>query len=92
MFSRTENLQTFTRSYPVVSLFILIQVALFVIEQLGGLLNLTFSPLSAGAAINLLIGQGEWWRVVTATFWSICCLLFARRYARERFDVLHENQ
>ena len=82
MFSRTENLQTFTRSYPVVSLFILIQVALFVIEQLGALLNLTFSPLSAGAAINLLIGQGEWWRVITATFlhydfWHIAFNTFA---------------
>lgn len=82
MFSRTENLQTFTRSYPVVSLFILIQVALFVIEQLNQLLGFGFSPLSYGSAINLFIANGEWWRVVTATFlhydfWHIAFNTFA---------------
>ncbi|MET4655863.1 MULTISPECIES: rhomboid family intramembrane serine protease [unclassified Exiguobacterium] len=82
MFSRTENLQTFTRSYPVVSLFILIQVALFVIEQLNAFFNFGFSPLNYGAAINLFIGNGEWWRVVTATFlhydfWHIAFNTFA---------------
>jgi len=68
MFNRTENLKTFTRSYPVVSLFILIQVSLFVIELLNDWLALPYSPLYYGSAINLFIAQGEWWRVVTATF------------------------
>ncbi|MRH43630.1 rhomboid family intramembrane serine protease [Aquibacillus halophilus] len=66
MFIRTENFKEFIRFYPIVTIIIAIQLVIWlsvlIIPPLG---NLIFQW---GAGVNLLINQGEYWRLVTPIF------------------------
>lgn len=64
MFSRTENVQTFMRAYPLVTLFIVIQLVVFVIDSL----STTLPIVTLGGSFHLGLAQGEWYRLFTANF------------------------
>lgn len=64
MFSRTENVQTFVRAYPLVTLFIVIQLLVFVIDSLVPDLRI----VALGGSFHLALAQGEWYRLLTANF------------------------
>lgn len=64
MFSRTENVQTFIRSYPIVTLFIVIQLLVFVIDSFVPTLRI----VSLGGSFHLALAEGQWYRLVTANF------------------------
>ncbi len=62
MFVRTENFRTFTRLYPIITTIVAIHLVLWLVVQFSAtVLNLTIG-------FNLLIWQGEIWRLVTPIF------------------------
>jgi len=65
MFSRTENFKQYTKYYPVVSMFIAINLIFYVLTILPGVGVLV---LNYGIQINFLIQNGEWWRIFSAMF------------------------
>lgn len=65
MFNRNEKLSDYIKLYPMVSTFLLINIAVYVIGLVPSIGNWIFAK---GAAINFLIAQGEYWRVITAVF------------------------
>jgi len=65
MFSRTENFKQYTKYYPVVSTFIAINLIFYVLTILPGVGVLV---LNYGIQVNLLIQNGEWWRIFSAMF------------------------
>jgi len=65
MFSRTENFKQYTKYYPVVSMFIAINLIFYVLTILPGVGVLV---LNYGIQVNLLIQNGEWWRIFSAMF------------------------
>jgi len=64
MFSRTENVQTFIRAYPLVTLFIVIQLVVFVIDSLMPGLQI----VARGGSFHLALADGQWYRLLTANF------------------------
>ncbi len=66
MFTRTESFREFIRFYPIVSIIICIHIILYL------LINLPFaqgaSLFENLAGVNLLIVDGEYWRLVTPIF------------------------
>src|SRR5699024_11363634 len=66
MFIRTESFRDFLQFYPVVSTIIASQIGLwlvgFIIPPLGDWIN------TYGVGWNLLITEGEYWRLVTPIF------------------------
>lgn len=71
MFIRTESFRTYVRSYPIVTTIIVINLALYLIYEVGfvwfHILGVAkFASLFIGN--NVYIAQGEWWRVVTPIF------------------------
>ena len=66
MFTRTESFREFIRFYPIVSIIICIHIILYL------LINLPFaqgaSLFENLAGVNLLIANGEYWRLVTPIF------------------------
>lgn len=64
MFSRTENVQTFVRAYPLVTLFIVIQLLVFVIDSFVPSLRI----VTLGGSFHLALAEGQWYRLVTANF------------------------
>ena len=65
MFIRTENFKQFRTYYPVVFALIIINIAVYALSILPIIGDLIFEY---GVSINLLITNGEIWRVLTATF------------------------
>ncbi|AVK86385.1 rhomboid family intramembrane serine protease [Lysinibacillus sp. B2A1] len=65
MFSRTENFKQYTKYYPVVSMFIAINLIFYVLTILPGIGVLV---LNYGIQVNFLIQNGEWWRIFSAMF------------------------
>jgi rhomboid protease GluP len=66
MFIRTESFSQFIRLYPIVSLIILIHLLLFSVTLIPFLPEIWVYEHLAG--INLLIFNGEWWRLITPIF------------------------
>ncbi|WP_082235571.1 rhomboid family intramembrane serine protease [Halobacillus massiliensis] len=67
MFVRTESFQEFLKFYPVVSILVAINLGLWLfidILQLGPALEF----YRFGIGNNYLLGQGEWWRIITPIF------------------------
>lgn len=65
MFIRRESFQQYIRLYPVVSVIIALNVLIFILTILPGIGQ---EILFAGASVNGLIANGEWWRVITSMF------------------------
>ncbi|QFT87349.1 Rhomboid protease GluP [Bacillus sp. THAF10] len=62
MFVRTENFRTFIRLYPIITTIVAIHLVLWLVVQFSG----TFYNLTIG--FNMLVWQGEYWRLVTPIF------------------------
>lgn len=62
MFVRTENFRTFRRLYPIITMIVAINLVLWLLVQISP----TFLNLTVG--FNLLVWQGEIWRLVTPIF------------------------
>jgi rhomboid protease GluP len=65
MFIRNENFRSFLRLYPIISIIIALHIVVFI--------ALNFFPnryglLTLGVGSNTLIGQGEYWRLLTPIF------------------------
>ncbi|CAM5206681.1 Rhomboid protease GluP OS=Ureibacillus acetophenoni OX=614649 GN=SAMN05877842_111142 PE=3 SV=1 [Ureibacillus acetophenoni] len=65
MFIRRENFKQFIKFYPVVSFIIAINLIIYILTIPSEMRELLFTY---GMSVNLLISNGEWWRVVTSTF------------------------
>lgn len=69
MFIRTESFQQFIRLYPVVTTIVVIHLALFLSMQLPIFpQNLILETL---AGVNILIENGEYWRLLTPIFMHV---------------------
>lgn len=66
MFVRTESFKQFLAFYPVISIIIAIQFLIFIVLNIPIFPNNWLLELTAG--INLLIIQGEYWRLLTPIF------------------------
>lgn len=68
MFVRTEkSIKEFMRYYPIVSALVIIHLVLWLISDF---ISLPFGTLIEdwGKGVNYLIGQGEYWRLLTSIF------------------------
>ena len=65
MFIRRENFNQFLKLYPVVSSIIAINFIVYIITMVP---NLGDEVFYTGMSVNYLIGDGQWWRVVTSLF------------------------
>lgn len=65
MFSRTESFSQYTKSYPVVSTIIAINILVHLLSMLPILGDIIFNY---GAGANFLISEGQWWRFITPMF------------------------
>ena len=65
MFTRTESFSEYIRFYPMVTIFLFINILVFLITLLPGI---GYIVLDGGMGINYLIADGEWWRFVTPMF------------------------
>lgn len=65
MFIRKESFKQFIKFYPVVSFIIGLNLLIYILTILPVLGDLFFY---SGMSINYLIGEGQWWRIVTSVF------------------------
>lgn len=65
MFIRRENFKQFLKLYPVVSTIIAINFIVYIITMVPYIGDEVFYT---GMSVNYLIGNGQWWRVVTSLF------------------------
>ena len=65
MFIRRENFKQFIKFYPVVSIIIAINLFFYILTLSPAMKTTLFNN---GASFNLLIENGEWWRVITSIF------------------------
>ncbi|MDN4495473.1 rhomboid family intramembrane serine protease [Ureibacillus aquaedulcis] len=65
MFIRRENFNQFLKLYPVVSTIIAINFIVYIITMLP---NIGDEIFYSGASVNYLIGDGQWWRIITSLF------------------------
>ncbi|MCP3029246.1 rhomboid family intramembrane serine protease [Halobacillus sp. A5] len=67
MFVRTESFQEFIKFYPIVSGLIVIHLVLWLFIDIFQL-SFAMQILREGIGNNYLVGQGEYWRLVTPIF------------------------
>ncbi|MFP3917534.1 rhomboid family intramembrane serine protease [Lysinibacillus telephonicus] len=65
MFIRKESFKQFIKFYPVVSFIIGLNLIVYILTILPVLGDFFFY---SGMSVNYLIGEGQWWRVVTSIF------------------------
>ena len=65
MFTRTESFSEYIRFYPMVTIFLFINILVFLITLIPGI---GYIVLNSGMGLNYLIADGEWWRFVTPMF------------------------
>lgn len=65
MFIRKESFKQFIKFYPVVSFIIGLNLIVYILTILPVLGDFFFY---SGMSVNYLIGEGQWWHVVTSIF------------------------
>ncbi|MFJ8063400.1 rhomboid family intramembrane serine protease [Psychrobacillus sp. NPDC096426] len=65
MFTRTENFKQYMQFYPVVSTLLALNIAIYILTNIPILGDAIYSR---GVHFNLLISEGEYWRLVTPMF------------------------
>ena len=65
MFTRRESFSEYIRFYPIVTIFLALNIGIFLITLLPVIGD---QLLYAGMGINFLITKGEWWRFLTPMF------------------------
>lgn len=71
IFHRNESLKEFIKFYPITSLFLLINLLMYVILSIDGGSTNSFTLLKYGAFYQPLVLQGEWYRFITPMFLHI---------------------
>lgn len=66
MFFRTESFRDFIRFYPVVTFIVALQILIWLPTYLGT--NFGMQMLEFGIGSNILVNQGQYWRLVTPIF------------------------
>ena len=65
MFTRRESFSEYIRFYPVVTIFLALNIGVFLVTLLPFIGD---RVLYGGMGINYLIADGEWWRFLTPMF------------------------
>lgn len=65
MFIRRENFSQFIKFYPVVTTLIAINFIVYILTILPFIGDYIFY---SGMSVNYLIGDGQWWRILTSIF------------------------
>ena len=65
MFIRRENFKQYITLYPVVSSIIALNLVIYLLTLIPGFGE---DLIYAGMSVNILIADGEWWRVITSMF------------------------
>ncbi|PIC86446.1 rhomboid family intramembrane serine protease [Sporosarcina sp. P20a] len=65
MFIRTENFSQYVRAYPVVTFLLALNIGIFIYTLIPGIGDQLFL---FGLGDNLLIANGEYWRLITPMF------------------------
>ena len=65
MFTRRESFSEYIRFYPIVSILLAINIAIFLVTLLP---YIGFTVRDLGVGDNFKISQGEWWRFITPMF------------------------
>lgn len=65
MFIRRENFKQFLKLYPTVSILIALNLVVYIITMMPIIGDTVFYT---GMSVNYLIGDGEWWRLITSLF------------------------
>lgn len=65
MFIRRENFKQYIKFYPVVSTLLVLNIFIFILTSIPIIGNHLFS---LGVGFNLLISEGEYWRLVSPMF------------------------
>jgi rhomboid protease GluP len=65
MFIRRESFKQFVKLYPVVTTIIAINFIIYIITMIP---NIGDEIFYTGMSVNFLIGEGEWWRIITSLF------------------------
>lgn len=65
MFIRRENFNQYITLYPVVSSIIALNLVIYLLTLIPGFGK---DLIYAGMSVNILIADGQWWRVITSMF------------------------
>ena len=65
MFIRRENFKQYITLYPVVSSIIALNLVIYLLTLIPGFGE---DLIYAGMSVNILIADGEWWRIITSMF------------------------
>lgn len=65
MFVRRENFKQYIKFYPIVSTLLVLNIGIFLLTSIPSIGNQLFN---LGIGFNLLISEGEYWRLVSPMF------------------------
>lgn len=65
MFIRTESFSQYIRQYPIVSILLMVNIAVFIVSILP---VIGYQLVDRGLGVNFLISAGDWWRFITPMF------------------------
>lgn len=65
MFTRRESFSEYIRFYPIVTIFLALNIGIYLLTLLPFIGDYI---ISAGLGVNYLVADGEWWRLLTPMF------------------------